>query len=343
MIFQFNIDMLVYSDFVINGRVPLIMGAVLGSTTARRRPARVGVPTDVNSRQLRAAVAVAEYRSFIAAAADLGISQPALTLSIKRLEETLGVALFLRNTRQVTLTAAGREFVAMAERVLKDLRLGIQGVQELTDRRRGQVIVTSLIPVRMSDVVAEYSRRFPGIDIELREGFADDVKEDVRGGIADFGIGYLDDLPASHASEPLLAETLCVLLRSDHPLARRRHVEFRALRDVGLVSLPARSRARRQIDAAATAAGFALRHVVTVGLPVTLLSLVRSGVGAAVIPSGPPPWRAFENLVSRPLVRPTLTSEIGVIRLRDRDLSPAAAGLLALARERLHTGRSRRR
>ena len=313
------------------------------SPTTRQRPARDGVPNDVNSRQLRAAVAVAEYRSFIAAAADLGISQPALTLSIKRLEKTLGVALFLRNTRQVTLTAAGREFVAMAERVLKDLRLGIQSVQELTDRRRGQIIVTSLIAVRMSEVIAEYSRRFPGIDIELREGFADDVREDVRGGIADFGIGYLDDLPASHEREPLLTERLYVLLRADHPLARRREIEFRALRDVELVSLPTRSRARRQIDAAATAAGFALRHVVTVGLPVTLLSLVRSGVGAAVVPGGPPPWRAFEDLVSRPLVRPTLSSEVGIIRLRERDLSPAAAGLFALARERLRTSRSPRR
>jgi LysR family transcriptional regulator, carnitine catabolism transcriptional activator len=192
-------------------------------------------------------------------------------------------------------------------------------------------------------VFAEYSQRFPGIDIELREGFADDVNEDVRGGIADFGIGYLDDLPASHAREPLLTETLRVLLPSDHPLDRRREIEFRALRDVGLVSLPARSGARRQIDAAATAAGFRLRHVVTVGLPVTLLTLVRSGVGAAVVPGDPPPWRAFENLVSRALVRPTMSSEVGIIRLRERELSPAATGLVALVRERLRTGRSRRR
>jgi LysR family transcriptional regulator, carnitine catabolism transcriptional activator len=316
---------------------------MLVGSTLRRRPARVGMLANVNSRQLRAAVAVAEYRSFIAAAADLGISQPALTLSIKRLEKTLGVELFLRNTRQVTLTTAGREFIAMAERVLKDLQLGIQSVQELTDRRRGQVIVTSLISVRMSEVIAEYSQRFPGIDIELREGFADDVRDDVRAGIADFGVGYLDDVAGSHATEPLLTETLSVLLTRDHPLARRREIEFHTLRDVELVSFPTRSRARRQIDAAATAAGFTLRHVVTAGLPVTLLTLVRSGIGAAIIPGNPPPWRALENLVSRPLVRPTLSSEVGVIRLRERDLSPAASGLLGLVRDRLRPGRSRRR
>jgi site-specific recombinase XerC len=69
---------------------------------------------EVNSRQLAAVAAVAEYRSFIAAAAHLRMSQPALTLSIKRLEQTLGARLFLRTTRQVTLTSVGREFVAMA-------------------------------------------------------------------------------------------------------------------------------------------------------------------------------------------------------------------------------------
>jgi DNA-binding transcriptional LysR family regulator len=95
-------------------------------------------------------LAVAEYRSFIAAAAYLGISQPGLTLIIKRLEDTLGLVLFLRSTRQVTMTAAGREFVAMAERVLNDLELSMRSLHEIADRRRGQVIVSSLIPVGIS-------------------------------------------------------------------------------------------------------------------------------------------------------------------------------------------------
>jgi hypothetical protein len=60
------------------------------------------------------------------------------------------LALFLRSTRHVTTTAAGREFVAMAERVLGDLRLGMRSLRELAEQQRGQVIVTSLIPVNMS-------------------------------------------------------------------------------------------------------------------------------------------------------------------------------------------------
>ena len=311
----------------------------MATPTARQRPKRVDAMPEVSSRQLSAALAVAEYRSFIAAAAHLGISQPALTLTIQRLERTLGLPLFLRSTRQVTLTAAGREFIAMAERVLNDLKLGMQSVRELTDSQRGQVIVANVITVKISSVVAEYNRRFPGIEIELREGFEDDVKDDVRGGLADFGIGHLADLPGSYLTESLGVEMLSVLLRRDHPLARKRQIEFRALKDIALVSLPVRSRTRRLIDAAATAAGFTLRHAVTVGLPLTLFNLVAGGVGAAIVPAGAPPTR--KDLVSRPLVRPSLSSEIGIIRLRDRELSPAAGGLLSLARKRLRMQQSR--
>jgi DNA-binding transcriptional LysR family regulator len=308
---------------------------------ATRRLRRADTLPEVNSRQLAAVLAIAEYRSFIAAAAHLGISQPALTLTIKRLEHTLGMPLFLRTTRQITITAAGREFVAMAERVFNDLNLSMRSLRELTEQQRGQVIVTSLIPVNMSGVIAEYGRQFPGIEIQLREGFQDDVRDDVRSGLADFGIGDISDLPDSHLAESLGGEELWVILRDDHPLTRQRQIEFGALKDVALVSFRVGSSTRRLIDAAATAAGFTLRHVVTVSLPLTLMNLVAGGVGAAIVPAHP--WRqtVYSNLVSRPLVRPRLSSEIGIMRLRDRELSPAAGGLLALVRERLRIGRSR--
>src|ERR1700722_482711 len=306
---------------------------------APRRPKRSDALPEVNSRQLAAVLAIAEYRSFIAAAAHLGISQPALTLAIKRLELPFGLPLFQRTTRRVTMTAAGREFVAMAERVLSDLRLGMRSLREISEHQSGPGVVASLIPVSVSSVIAEYGRRFPGIEIHLREGLQDDVADDVRSGLADFGICYLDDMPASHVTESLGVDRLWVVLREDHPLARRRQIELRALADIALVSLPAAGTVRRLVDGAATAAGLRLRHVVTANRPLTLLNLVAAGVGVAVMPARPWPRGFAPSVVSRPLVRPQLSTELGIVRLRERELSPAAASLLAMARERLGPSR----
>ncbi|WP_425068143.1 LysR family transcriptional regulator [Reyranella sp.] len=81
---------------------------------------------DFSARQLEAVLDVGEYGSFIAAAARLRISQPALTRTIKRIETALGVRLFERSTRHVQITPAGREFAAVAERMLNDLRITVR-------------------------------------------------------------------------------------------------------------------------------------------------------------------------------------------------------------------------
>src|ERR1700679_754519 len=99
---------------------------------------------DLGSRQLLAVLAIADYGSFIAAAAFLKTSQPALTRTIKRIEDVLGVSLFERTTRRVQLTPAGREFIAVAERVLNDLRISVRSMRDLADQQRGQIIVATI-------------------------------------------------------------------------------------------------------------------------------------------------------------------------------------------------------
>jgi DNA-binding transcriptional LysR family regulator len=128
---------------------------------------------DLSSRQLRAVVAVAEHRSFIAAAAALRISQPALTRTIQQTEAALRVELFSRTTRQVTATAAGKECVALAERLLNDLRIGIGNMRRRGGVERGQLIVSSVLPFAgepLPDLLAQYGSRHPGIELHLREG-----------------------------------------------------------------------------------------------------------------------------------------------------------------------------
>lgn len=292
---------------------------------------------DLTARQLQAVLAVAEYGSFIAAASLMKTSQPALTRTIKRVEQVLGVALFERSTRRVHITAAGREFIAVAERMLNDLRITVHSMREIADEQRGQVIVSSIMSVAngaLPRLVALYRQDRPGIEIHVREGVHGTVLEDVRSGVADLGITYVDDLPDNVAAIKLGVEAFKVVLPREHPLARHRTLALSALDDVPLVSLPNDSRTRRIIDAAAAAAGITLRHAATVTQFATTLSFVRAGVGLAIVPGSVTADLPHQGLVARPLIKPSLRRELGVITLAGRPLSPAATGLLGLLRKR---------
>jgi DNA-binding transcriptional LysR family regulator len=293
---------------------------------------------DLSARQLRAVLAVAEYRSFIAAAAEMKTSQPALTRTIQQVERLLGLALFSRSTRQVSLTPAGREFVALAERLLNEMRIGLAAMRELADQQRGQVMIASILSLGqgvLPVVLAEYNRRFPGVEIQLREGVQGQVQEDVRSGLVDFGLGYVEDLPEGFHRESLTVEEFQVVLPQHHPLVARREVELAALRGERLVSLPPESRTRKLLDGAAAAAGFSFGHGIAVNQFATLYGLVRCGAGIGVVPTGAGPVARDPGLVFRPLVAPRLSREVGMLRLADRVLTPSAEGVLAALRARL--------
>ena len=297
---------------------------------------------DLSARQLGAVLAVAEYRSFVAAANALKMSQPALTRTIQQVEAELGVALFARSTRQVSVTDAGKEFAAHAERLLNDLKISIASLREHAERPRGQIVVASVVSLAnavLPSLIAGYSRKFPGIEIHLREGLHDVVYDEVRSGLADFAIGFVDDPPEAFVAESLGAETFFCILPRNHPLARRRQIDVRALATAALVSFPPDSRTRRITDSAAAAEGLRLRYLMTTNRLPTLHGLVRNGVGLAVVPASERPAASDPELVSRPLAGRGLTCQIGVMRLRERELTPAAAEFLAVMRTWLGTGR----
>ncbi len=325
---------------------------------------------ELSARQLRAVVAVAENLSFVAAAVELKTSQPALTRTIQQLEAILGVALFNRSTRQVSVTPAGREFVALAERLLNDMRIGLAAMRDLADQRRGQLIIASIMSLGqgvLPGLLAAYNRRFPGVEIQLREGVQGQVQEDVRSGLADFGLGYVDDLPSGFLAESLAREEFHVVLPHNHPLAGLARVKLAALRGEKLVSLPPESRTRRLLDGAAAAAGFSFGHGIAVNQFATLYALVRARAGISVVPKGAgmempkgaggdvpkgaggnvPPGGALPagdpGLVFRPLVAPRLSRQVGVLRLADRLASPAAEGMLAALRAELRPRRVMRK
>lgn len=294
---------------------------------------------DLSARQLQAVLAVAERRSFVAAAAHLGTSQPALTRTIKAVEAAVGARLFERSTRHVRVTEAGREFAAVAERLVADLRIAVESLREIGDGQRGLVVLSSIMSVATSilpGILSAFREAHPGMEVLLREGVHDAVLTEVRTGAADLGITYTGELPSPIAAAPLARQGFEVLMPRDHALAARDGLTLAELSGGALVALPAEARTRRLVDAAALEAGLVLRPAVTVTQFATLVACVRAGLGAAIVPTGAIGAPLPPDLATRPLVEPRLALEIGLVTLRDRAPSRPATALATLLRTRWH-------
>ena len=183
---------------------------------------------------------------------------------------------------------------------------------------------------KLPRLVSAYRLDYPCIELHVRDGVHGTVIEDVRSGAADFGITYLDSLPDSFTSIPLGREDFMVVLPRNHELTRKKNLSLSELKGAPLVSLPSDSRTRRLIDGAASAIGLTLNHVVTVSQFVTMLGFVRAGVGLAIAPRSGVESFLGKELVAVPMRGRPLALDLGIIRLREREPSPAAAGLMSL-------------
>ena len=295
-------------------------------------PPRTAALPDFSVRELQAIRAVAEQGSFMAAALVLEISQPALTRTVQRVERVLGTELFRRTTRRLEVTVAGRQFLAMASRILDDLRLSVQSLRDQSDEESGQVILSAVMSVaysRMPPIIAAYRKLHPRVEIQLHEGVHGMVLDAIRNGVSDLGITYLDRLPEEFEGLPLGQEAFHVVLPLGHPLAGGESIDFSEAAGFDMVCLPREAETRRLIDGHAVSIGLSLRQAVVVDQFATLMECVKAGVGLAIVPGGAIPSAKHAGLVTRPLSHPSIRRSVGVVLLRGRGLTPAARGFVA--------------
>jgi len=291
---------------------------------------------DLSSRELRAVVLVARYFSFVAAASDLRLSQPGLSRIIRKVEQQLGVALFHRTTRQVRLTAAGAQFIPIAERLLQELNFGIEAVRDLRDRARGQVIFgcpMSLAQAEMVDLLLRHRRLYPQVNVMMHEGLQSTIREEILNGVLDFGIGFVREPIDDLVVEPLCDGSFHVVVHRSHPLAARNVVPLTDLRGEVLISLPPSSNLRQIFDGAAASAGFRLNHAITVNTYASLFALLRAQAGIALLPDPGVPEANDPDLTSRPIDPPRVASRLSVMTLKTRVMSPPALALKAMVLE----------
>jgi LysR family carnitine catabolism transcriptional activator len=290
---------------------------------------------DVSIRHIQAANSVALYGSFTAAAADLGMTQSAVSRLVLQLEKQLGVSLFLRSTRNVVLTAPGREFTASTRRLMEDLNIQVDNARALGGQVRGRLIIsclTSLTHHVVPDAVLRYRKAYPGVEVHLSEGLGSQVHEDVRSGFADFGIGNAVSPNQEMVAEEIVKESCFAVLPATHRLRSKNSIALRDLKDEEFVSLPTNSGLRRQIDGIAAANGLTLKHTTVVEQFGTLFDFVAADIGVAIVPASALPKNRQYKVVIKRFSSPAFVRQIGILRLRNRPLTPAATGFLEIFR-----------
>lgn len=291
----------------------------------------------MNLRDLRYLVAVAEERHFGRAAARCAVSQPTLSAQIRKLEESLGVAVFERGPRRVVPTAVGVEVLAEARQALAHAEAIERLAEEARDPLAGRVrlgVIPTLGPYLVPPLLQVATERLPRLALALQEGVTELLLTGLQRHDLDLALIATDPGLAGIDSLPLFDESFWLACPAGHALA--------TLRQIGPESLD--RRALLLLDDAHCLAGQALAACAAGGRSSpppgggdlraasleTLLGTAALGRGYTLVPelAVRPPWRDHPGLAFRPLVGPNSRRSV---RLAFRTSHPRRQTLEALA------------
>ncbi|MGU3496144.1 LysR family transcriptional regulator [Xanthobacteraceae bacterium A53D] len=283
---------------------------------------------NITVRQLEVFACAARAMSFTQAAAQLGISQPALSESIRRMETELGLRLFDRTTRKLALTREGRALAGLAEEVARDVRAGLQDIATRGGRRpRVTVALLPSIAAALLPQAADGLRAtFPDVELSVCDVPHERAVAMVEDGIADLAVTMR---PASDmlAYEPLGADRVHLLMRRGHPLAGRGPLPWAALTGHDFVALARSTSVRKLVDGGLAAADVAVAPRFEVEQIPSAYALVAAGLGVTALPELTFAMIPREGLVARPLNKPVVTRAFGLLTRAERPLSPVGQAL----------------
>jgi LysR family carnitine catabolism transcriptional activator len=289
-------------------------------------------------------VCLSETQSFRRAAERLGLSQPAVSAHIRDLERAFGVPLVHRTTRHVSLTPEGQAFAARARRALDEIDMASQDLRDVAAIHRGRVVVACMPPmmtVLVPNVVRTIHEKYPTLEVEILDVLSGQVVQHVARGDVDFGI----------APRPMTGDLSFTLLHRDHyvaavpqghPLAGRKAITIDELTAYPIVAMKRDSNARRMLDAAMSRRGLTLRprfevlHLFSVG------RMVEADLGVTALPLSAVSSLASTRIATIEIKSPRVFREIGLIKRREYQYSPAAQTFVSILKNLMETNGSRK-
>jgi DNA-binding transcriptional LysR family regulator len=287
-------------------------------------------------RRLRVFEAVARHRSYSRAAAELHLTQPAVSMQVRQLESEVGLPLVEQMGRRLDVTPAGGEVLACARDVLERLRLAEESLAALAGTGGGElsIAVTSTAKYFAPRLLAEFRRRHPGVRLRLAVSNREAVVRALAENTVDLAVmgrppRGLDTEAAAFARHPI-----AVIAAPEHPLATRRRLPLAALAEETFVIRERGSGTRAAMERVFAERGFRARETLEMSSNETIKQAVMAGMGIAFLSMHTIGLELRAGrLVLLPVSGLPVMREWYAIHRRGKRLSPAAQGFKAFLLE----------
>ncbi|MDI5892084.1 LysR family transcriptional regulator [Halomonas rhizosphaerae] len=293
-------------------------------------------------KQLRAFLAVARTLSFTQACEHLHLSQPALSLAIKGLEESLGGRLLIRSTRSVRLTPEGESLVPLAKRLIAEWDNTEELLRQRFTLQLGRLAVATM-PSFASNLLPPalrvFRQRHPRVNVTVHDVINEQVIEMVRARQVELGLVFEPEATGSLTFTPLFRDRFVAVVPADSRLAERARLGWATLMTRDFIALQRPSMVRRLLEQQLQSRGVTLPAAFECHQLATVGRMVASGLGVSAVPSLCIAQMQELGAVCVPLEDPVIERDVGVLTWNNHELSVAALALQEVLAETIRTPR----
>ncbi|WP_188109761.1 LysR family transcriptional regulator [Pseudohalioglobus sediminis] len=286
---------------------------------------------NVSLRQLRAFVTLAHSRSFAEASELLHLSQSALSLAIKKMEQTVGGSLFVRSTRSLELSPEGRNFLPTARRLLADWDQAFDDLGRSFSLQQGKISVAVMPSFAMNqfpEALVAFRQEYPHINIGVEDVVMEATIEAVRTGQVDLGITFEPEQLDGVDFIPLFTDRWIALVHRASPLAAEDRLTWQQLVQQPFIAMNRGSWSRVTTEAAMAAAGVSPGQLLEAHQLATIGRMVSVGLGGAVVPQLCRDQMEGLGILCKPIDGPSIERQVGIFTRKRHGLSRASEALV---------------
>jgi len=280
----------------------------------------------IELRQLEYFVAVSNELHFTKAAEKLNISQPSLSQQIRALEHEIGMPLFDRIGKKISLTEAGRILLSHSKKVFHEVEQAYAAIQDLNGLQQGKLTIGALLTTvnyLLPPAILNFNELYPNIELSVLGLRTGEIREKLLQNELDIGITFLPVQDKEIISIPLYQNELTLVVPINHELTQHTTVTMGVLQKYPIILLPKNFFLTQLIRSHCQNFNFTPKPILEISTMESLIHMVSKGIGITVLPKPYIDFLQSNSIQAIKIKNPTATIEIGIIYRKDKYMCAA--------------------